>query len=234
MTNQDTSRIHQRIAELVRDLHGRLGSDRESVVQEVVDSALLEVPGAQYAGITVTASGHAETAAATHRVPVLLDKLQQEYGQGPCLEASRDHHTVRVNDLRTETRWPAYCRVAVAETPVRSMLSFQMFTARKSMGALNIFAETPDAFSAEAEEIGLVFAAHAALAWDSVRREDEFRSALTTRDIIGQAKGILMERYQIDAVKAFDLLKRLSQESNTRLAEIARKLVTLGDENTAE
>jgi AmiR/NasT family two-component response regulator len=74
-------------------------------------------------------------------------------------------------------------------------------------------------------EIGGVFAAHVALAWSMMRRQDQFRSALASRDVIGQAKGVIMERFNLDAVEAFELLSRLSQKSNTKLIEIARSLI---------
>ena len=75
---------------------------------------------------------------------------------------------------------------------------------------------------------GLIFATHTALAWNMLRRDEQFRSALASRDVIGQAKGMLMERFGIDAVRAFDLLKRLSQDSNTPLHEVAERLTSSG------
>jgi AmiR/NasT family two-component response regulator len=91
--------------------------------------------------------------------------------------------------------------------------------------SLNRYAESPDAFDDESVELGLVFAAHTSVAWNSMRREQQFRSALASRDAIGQAKGILMERFNIDAIAAFELQRRVSQESNTRLTDIAERLV---------
>lgn len=93
------------------------------------------------------------------------------------------------------------------------------------MGALNFYAEQSGAFDAESVEAGLVVATHTALAWNLLRRDEQFRSALASRDIIGQAKGMLMERYRIDAVQAFEVLKRLSQNSNTPLADLAHEIV---------
>lgn len=85
------------------------------------------------------------------------------------------------------------------------------------MGALNLYAEHPDAFDTESEDLGFVYATHAALAWNTLRRTVQFRDALASRDIIGQAKGMLMERYRLSADEAFDRLRQLSQHSNTRL-----------------
>ncbi len=93
------------------------------------------------------------------------------------------------------------------------------------MSALNFYAESPNAFDEESVELGLIFATHTALVWSLLRRDEQLRSALVSRDVIGQAKGIVMERFDTDAVHAFELLKTLSQTSNVPVAEIARRLV---------
>jgi ANTAR domain/GAF domain len=224
-------RIHQRIADLAREMHDRPAGEVDAVVGKLTAHAARDIPGADYAGISVvTGRRNVETKTSTHEYPRILDDIQQRHLQGPCLVALWEHQTVRVDDLERDTRWPAYQREAVAATPIRSVLSFQLFTTHQSMGVLNLYGEQPHAFTAEAEDIGLVFATHTALAWDTVRREDQFRSALASRDIIGQAKGMIMERFGTDAVEAFELLKRLSQEANTPLADIAHKLATVEQE----
>lgn len=221
-------RIHRRIAEHARAMYDRPEADVDSVVAGLVESAVADIPGAQYAGITVvTKRSGVATEAATHRYPVVLDDIQRQHRQGPCLAAQFEQHMMRIPDLAVEARWPAYCRAALAATPIRSVLSFELFNGDQVMGALNIFAEDAEVFSGETEDVGLVFATHAALAWSSVRKEHEFASALASRDIIGQAKGMVMERYRVNAVRAFELLKNLSQESNTPLAQIAQRLVAV-------
>jgi hypothetical protein len=114
---------------------------------------------------------------------------------------------------------------------VHAMLSFQLYTHNGRMGALNLFALTPDAFSLEAEALGAMLATHVANAFIAADKELQFQSALNSRDVIGQAKGMIMERFGIDAIHAFDLLTRLSQQSNTRLAEVAAELVARGPES---
>jgi GAF domain-containing protein len=156
---------------------------------------------------------------------VLLDQIQQRHDEGPCLSAAWEHHIIRINDIALEDRWPAYCRDVVDETPIRSVMSFQLFADHQSMGALSFYAEQPDVFDDEAAELGVILATHTALAWKMLRRDEQFRSALASRDIIGQAKGMIMERFKIDAVHAFELLKQLSQNSNTPLVVVARQLV---------
>jgi GAF domain-containing protein len=132
--------------------------------------------------------------------------------------------TFHIADLENDFRWPKYRKDALAETPIRSIMAFQLFIADRSMGALNVYAEEPGAFDDETEEIGLIFATHSALAWNSARRDEQFQRALASRDVIGQAKGMVMERYNIGAIQAFDMLKKLSQDSNVPLARIAEEL----------
>jgi hypothetical protein len=141
------------------------------------------------------------------------------------LAAVWENHTVRLDDMASETRWPDYCRDVLAQTDVRSVVSYQLFTGPRRFGALNFYGDTPHAFTPQSLEVGLIHATHIAIAWQMLTRDQQFRSALASRDVIGQAKGIIMERFKVDAVHAFDLLKRLSQEANTPLADVAERLV---------
>ena len=217
---------HLRIAELVQKLHGRPDTDSDTVIAELAEHAAVEVPGAQYAGITVTRNNkQIDTPAATHKWPVLLDDIQQRHREGPCLTAAWDEKTIHVADLENDDRFPLYRRDVLAQTPIRAIMSFQLFIAGETMGALNVYAEQPRAFGQDSKEIGLVFAAHSSVAWNSAQRDEQFKRALASRDLIGQAKGMIMERYGVDAVQAFELLRKLSQDSNVPLIQVASELV---------
>ncbi|MBX7434103.1 GAF and ANTAR domain-containing protein [Mycobacterium sp. Y57] len=223
----DMQAAHLRVAELVQGLHNRPDTDSDTVVAELAEHAAVEIPGAQYAGITLTRNAkHIDTPAATHHWPVLLDKIQQRYREGPCLTAAWEEKTIHVPDLETEPRFPNYRRDALTETPIRSIMAFQMFIAGETVGALNVYSDHPAAFSAESRTLGLIFAAHSSVAWNSARRDEQFRRALSSRDVIGQAKGMIMERYGVDAVQAFAVLRKLSQDSNVPLIQVATELVT--------
>jgi GAF domain-containing protein len=154
-----------------------------------------------------------------------LDAIQQRHREGPCLTSAWEHKTIHVVDLKEDFRWPSYRRDSLAETPIRSIMAFQLFIADESMGALNVYSEEPEAFDRETEEVGLIFATHSAVAWNSARRDEQFRQALASRDAIGQAKGMIMERFGVGAIQAFEMLRKLSQDSNVRLTDIARDLV---------
>jgi len=218
---------HLRIAELVQELHARRDTDSETVLAELAEHAAVEIPGAQHAGITVTRNAtDIETPAATHVWPVLLDKIQQRHREGPCLTAAWEERSIHVADLENDGRFPLYRQDALEETPIRAIMAFQLFIVGETMGALNVYAEQPNAFGAESRNIGLIFAAHSSVAWNSARRDEQFKQALSSRDTIGQAKGMIMERYSVDAVQAFALLRKLSQDSNVPLVQIATELVT--------
>jgi GAF domain-containing protein len=224
---------HRRIAELVQDLYGRPDTDSETVIAELAENAAVEVPGAQYAGITVTRNAkHIDTPAATHKWPILLDEIQQRHREGPCLTAAWEEKTIHVADLETDLRFPLYRRDVLEQTPIRSVMSFQLFIAGETMGALNVYAEQAHVFGPESKVIGLIFAAHSSVAWNTARRDEQYKRALASRDTIGQAKGMIMERYGVDAVQAFELLRKLSQDSNVPLIQIATELVAKAGSQT--
>jgi transcriptional regulator with GAF, ATPase, and Fis domain len=220
---------HRRIAEIVHDLHSRTDADADTVIAELAEHAAVEIPGAQYAGITVTRNAKTvETPAASHKWPVLLDEIQERHGEGPCLTAAWEERMVHVADLETDERFPLYRRDVLEQTPIRTIMAFQLFIADETMGALNVYAEEPHVFGPQTVAIGQIFAVHSSVAWNSARRDEQFKNALASRDTIGQAKGMIMERYGVDAVQAFELLRKQSQDSNVALFQIATELVAKG------
>jgi GAF domain-containing protein len=226
VTNSRANSSYRRIADIVRELHDRPDTDSDTVIAELAEHAAVEIPGAQYAGVTVTRNRKTiETPAASHIYPILLDKIQQRHREGPCLESAWEKTTIHIADLENDPRWPKYREDALAETPIRSIMAFQLFIADQTMGALNVYAEQPNAFDEESEEVGLIFATHSAVAWNSARRDEQLQKALASRDAIGQAKGMIMERYGIGAIQAFDMLRKLSQDNNVPLTRIAQELI---------
>ncbi|GCE43737.1 GAF and ANTAR domain-containing protein (plasmid) [Rhodococcus sp. USK10] len=223
MNDSGTGNIAQTIAGLARNLATpRTVAERlHAITGAVVDL----MPSETCAGILLISAGNTfETVAPTSPLLQKLDSVQKELGQGPCVVAAVENLVVRSDDLRSETRWPEFAAAAV-EAGILSSISFQLYTAREKMGALNLFAFAPHAFGPEEEATVEALAAHAALAVTAARTEEQLRSAIASRDIIGQAKGMLMERFDIDAIRAFELLTKLSQETNTRLNVIAQQVI---------
>jgi GAF domain-containing protein len=197
----------------------------EDVLADVTKTALELIPGTDAAGVLLIGKGGKwDSLAGTSDLPHHLDELQMKFNEGPCMEAALDEVIVRTDDFRTEQRWSKYSP-AVVEIGVLSGVSFKLYTANRTAGALNLFAFKPNAFDGSDETTGTVLAAHAAAAILASREGEELQSALSTRDRIGQAKGIIMERYNVDDVRAFDMLRKLSQDSNTLLSEIAQRVI---------
>jgi GAF domain-containing protein len=196
----------------------------EEIFEEVTKAAVELIPGVDTAGILlITKGGKYESHAGTTDLPHELDELQHVLQEGPCLDAAFDD-ILAVEDFREETRWPAYS-AAVAKLGVFSSLSMRLYTNERTAGALNLFGFEPTQWDSEKRTTGIVLAAHAASAIMSNRQGEQLQSALSTRDRIGQAKGIIMERYGVDDMRAFDMLRRLSQEGNTPLVDIAARVI---------
>ncbi|SOX51565.1 ANTAR domain-containing protein [Mycobacterium ahvazicum] len=212
-----------RMAELARAIATPRALDQ--VLRDVTEAAVELIPGADVAGVLlVKKAGEFESLADTDGLAGQLDKLQQDFGEGPCAEAALQETIVRADDLRSETRWPRYAPAAV-QLGVLSGLSFKLYTADRTAGALNLFGFEAGVWDTEAETIGSVLAAHAAAAILAERHGEHMQSALSSRDRIGQAKGIIMERYDVDDVRAFDMLRLLSQEQQTKLVDIADRVI---------
>ncbi len=195
----------------------------------MVEAATHVVPGARWAGVSMIEGRKVVAKVPTDPVVAKLDDVQSELGDGPCITALRDHRTVHVPDLTKETRWPQYCSTAV-QLGMRSLLSFQLFVRSENLGALNLSAGQADVFSEDSIEVGTILAQHAAVALVGSTGEGHLQSALATRDLIGQAKGILMHRSGLTGVQAFSLLTRTSQETNMKLVDVARWLVSEHEE----
>ena len=225
MTTQPDDRLPlERLADAVREMQAQR-ADVDDTLDAITRVATATVPGAEHAGISLIAEkGRVISRAPTSPLPRKLDELQEELGEGPCLRALRTDEVVRVEDVRKDPRWPEFARRA-SELGIRSILAFQLYTHEESLGALNLYSTVPAAFGADSYEMGIALATNAAIALIDAQRQSQWRSALVSRDLIGQAKGMLMERYKVDAVQAFALLTRLSQDSNTPVALIARAIV---------
>ena len=205
----------------------------QGTLQRIVDLAELAVDGCEAAGIFLDDHGKVVTAAASSALVEIVDRLQVDAGEGPCLDASRSNSTVYAADLIDDERWPTFAPSAVA-AGIRTVLAYSLSADRPA--ALNLYARLPAAFGATGRAQGLLFATLAGLALDSAeerasegKRSDNLVEALRTRELIGQAQGILMERERITGDQAFDVLRRASQHVNIKLREVAEALIETGE-----
>lgn len=233
---QDAARLPDLVEVLTaasRQVDGSKAGSQAETVSLIVSAAVGTVPGAEHAGVTLLGADGAITSQAVSDETVrTVDQLQATYREGPCVTALWDEHTVSVDDVAAEaTRWPQF-GPAAAEAGIGSMLSFQLFARENSLGALNLYASRPGNFTADSRTLGGLFAMHAAAALGQAQHVGQLHQALATRDVIGQAKGKLMERFGIDADQAFALLVRSSQQTNLKLVAVAHWLTGSNPENT--
>ncbi|HTW20654.1 MAG TPA: GAF and ANTAR domain-containing protein [Mycobacteriales bacterium] len=213
------------------DLIRRLGDehDEETLLKHVIEVVVSEVPGADYAGITVVDETAMFTYAPSDELVRQIDKAQYATRQGPCLDAARPDKSVVVvvDDMQSEPRWPEFTRHALTYG-IRSMKCFHLFTELQAIGALNLYSREAGAFRASADQVGELLAAHAAATMAASRVRANLLVALDSRDVIGQAKGILMERHRIGADQAFQLLIAMSQRTQRKLRDVAEELTETG------
>ncbi len=220
--------------ELWRDLSRVVLADRalDEILGEVTDIAARSIPGAESTSITLVRGDKAFTAAHTGEMALAADELQYERGYGPCMDAGRAGVVLRVDDMRTEQRWPDYA-ARVQDVGVRSSLSLPLPYQGTSIGALNIYSSRPAAFaSAESEEVATAVAEAIAVAVANADAHDRLgeqarnmRLAMESRAVIEQAKGVLMAQRHVDAEQAFEILRDASQRYNRKLREIAAGIV---------
>jgi GAF domain-containing protein len=143
------------------------------------------------------------------------------------MDALWNQKTVRVDDLGSDSRWPVLGPRA-AERGIGSMLCLQLFVLHNTLGSLDLIAYEKSAFTDESEHMGLLLASHAAVAVASAQKLDHSAIALANRDVIGQAKGILMERFKLTAEQAFEVLAKVSQDTNRKVYAVAEELTLTG------
>jgi hypothetical protein len=215
------------LRELSRSI--RLESGVGDNLGAIVAVALDAIPGAEFAGVSyIEERRTVTTRAATDPLVEAVDLAQYETGQGPCLTALFDEVVVSMPDRDRETRWPQFT-ARLAATDVLSMLSFQLFAHNDTLGALNLYAARRHAFGDDARSVGELFALHAGVVLAGAQRFEQMGQALTTRDVIGQAKGILMERFRLTGDQAFALLVQVSRTSNAKLRDVAEHLARTGE-----
>ncbi len=215
------------LADLARSLQREPDSD--AILAGFVHAALELVPGADEGSVSVVRGReNVGSRAPSSDLPKRIDALQMETGEGPCLEAAYEHRTVRVPDMEAEERWPLFAQRAT-EAGARGMLSIQIWVEGDDLGALNLYSYEANAFTDESEDIGLLVASHAAVAFAEAEESRQLKEAIDSRDLIGQAKGILMERHKITGAQAFIVLSLASQRTNTKLWNVAEHLVSSGD-----
>jgi GAF domain-containing protein len=213
----------RQLAEAARSMQGKAST--QEVLDEAVVVATEIIEGCDLAGMSVVNPDGIDTPAASSEALKRLDELQFELKEGPCFDALRKHEFVLSRDLATDDRWPTWGPHVVRELGVASILSFRLFAAEYSLGAMNLYSHSTDAFDTEDIYNGEALAAHVGVALAEAQNVTHLQTAITVRTVIGQAEGILMERFDLSPAQAFAVLRRFSQNRNIKLNRVAEELV---------
>jgi hypothetical protein len=191
-------------------------------------AATLTIPGCDHASLMIRHNGAFSTAAVSDAIARQIDKMELALGSGPCLDAIEERTTQIETNLTSNSRWPDLASRVLADTPVRGALSVQLPVDRARTGALNLFSDTPDAFDERSIERALVLGAFATVATTAVAQVEDassLRRGLATSREIGKAVGMLMVLNDVSDDDAFDVLRRTSQVTNVKLADVAADVV---------
>lgn len=223
--------LSRTFSELARDLMTQ--SDVDATWDRICLVAVETIDGCESAGISLIQGRTVESRATTpDDIPRLLDHIQSETQQGPCVDAIQRHEVFTTGFLPDETRWPDYSQRAFDETGVLSVLSFRLYVQGETLGSLNLYSQQRDAFDDHDVAVGAVFATHAALAMNKVLLTRNLEAKADSRDAIGIAKGMIMAHSQVTDEEAFDLLRRASQRMNVKVRDMAHRMAdggSLGD-----
>lgn len=202
----------------------------EATLDKICGLAVGAIPACDHCGVSVLERGSLVTASSSDAVCQRLDELQNETRQGPAVDALRHHEVVQVDRLSGEQRWPLFARRAAKDTGVESALVFPVFSVSGPLGVLHLYARTPGALQAQASprSVGSVIAAHVAVALIQARRVEQLEEAIETRNVIGQAIGILMVQEHLTADQGFERLRDMSQRLNRKLRDIAEEITYTG------
>lgn len=221
MPNQ---RFDQELAAAARDMQDE-GSSRQAM-ERAVALATQILPGCDAAGVCVVYSGkRVDTHATSNEALAQVDALQHELKQGPCLDALRQQDTVESSDLSTDERWPTWGPEVASRLGLFSIVSYRLFSTESNLGALNLYGKSKSAFTADDVHDGVALAAHIGVALAGAQEVENLEKALGGRTVIGQATGILMERFDLTPDRAFGLLSKISQNRNLKLRPLAEQIV---------
>jgi GAF domain-containing protein len=210
-------------AEAARTINQHEGLD--DTLQTIVEVACNSVPGFDQVGIaTLHRNGSIETKAFTGDLVLRLDEIQYSSREGPCSAVLQGTDEVSVSSLRDEQRWPWYVPQA-RSAGVRSQMAVKLYLDSGTLGGINFYSTKTDEVSTDAQALAQMFATHSSIALGHAHERQTLHEGLQTRKLIGQAIGILMERYEMDEDRAFAFLVRASSHTNMKLRAIAQQTV---------
>jgi GAF domain-containing protein len=226
----DSTSVASALTDAARSINSHRSLD--DTLDAIVRAAQQTVPGFEHVGISIThGSGRIETRAGTGRMVWDIDELQYKLGEGPCYDAITSGGVTTMDDIATEQRWPRYVEEA-ARFGLRAQMGLQLYNDESTLGGLNFYSVNPG-IDRDAIQLAELFAAHASIALGRARHEHQLNESVTTRQSIGTAIGIIMERYRIPEDRAFQFLVRASSTGNVKLRAVAQGIVDAANDEFA-
>lgn len=223
MSTQGPDLLFSRLAERIY-----VSESERDVYQAVVQAAVELITGCDHACLMLMNHRTFETVAATDDVAALVDELEREAGEGPCVDAIVSEAYQHDADLSNGSPWPALVEQLMTRTPVRGMIGYRLLLDGRKAGALNLFSDTPGAFTPAAADAGAVLASFASVALMTAKarkKADDLIAGMESNREIGKAVGLLMAAHRVPQEEAFQILVKTSQEMNIKLAAVARQVV---------
>jgi GAF domain-containing protein len=223
---------HEAIHSLIEDFasiarHFHASENLEASLRRVTGTAETAIGGCEAASISLLTADGPVTHAATHRLAIEGDNIQYEENEGPCMDASMRAPWISTPDLGRDPRWPRSAARLSTELGVRSMFSSRLTldaAPNQTLGGLNLYATVPEAFSTQDQMLAVLLTSLAAVVVDATRQQEQLRAAIESRQVIGEAIGILPAKLNLDSSEAFALLVKASQRTNVKLRDLARQI----------
>lgn len=223
---QTEQELAEAFAEITRVLLA--AADVQQTLDRMCHWLVSTVEGCDHAVVTLVKDESFDSKASSDDVGPAVDAIQFEVNEGPSVQAIREHLTLQADDLTSESRWPNFSRRASEATGVRSMLAFRLFLSEDTLGSLNLYSKRSRAFTEESVAVGTIFATHAVVALRAAQTREnlgQLRQVLESRELVAEAKGILMGRRSISSEVAMELLCRSAERLKIELRELARRVV---------
>lgn len=204
------------------------GADSQAVLDTICEVGVEVIPGADHVSIsTLGRDKRLHSRAANDDVARLMDQLESDAQEGPCLDSIESDSFQRDDDIAHHSTWPALAKLTLSRTPVRGMIGYRLQEGMGGRSALNVFSDTPGALTDESASVGALFASFASVALLAAERHhdaENLRLGLESNREIGKAIGLIMAAQAVEAEEAFQILRRASSRTNTKLAAIARRV----------
>ena len=231
MTTYDSSphdAVHSLIVEFA-DLARQVQSsdDVDASLRRITSTAVAAISGCEAASVSLITKDRPLTLAATDPIADLGDQIQYDEGEGPCLDAALQETWVSTPDLSVDPRWPRSAARMSRELGVGSMFSGRMTVdgeRAKTLGGLNLYATSPHAFTAQDQMLAILLSSLGAVILDAAKKQRDLRTAIASRQIIGEAIGILRAQSDLTSEQAFEMLSKASQRTNVKLRDLAQQI----------